>query len=63
MLVAKALEKKIAFYGSDDLKHWTWLSEFGPMGDSERSWECPDLFQLPVEGSGEKKWVLSRPFL
>ena len=23
MLVAKALEKKVAFYGSDDLKHWT----------------------------------------
>ena len=58
MLVAKALEKKIAFYGSSDLKHWEWLSEFGPMGDSERSWECPDLFQLPVEGTGERKWVL-----
>ena len=21
-------------------------------------WECPDLFELPVEGTGEKKWVL-----
>lgn len=58
MLVAKALEKKVAFYGSDDLKHWEWLSEFGPMGDSEKSWECPDMFRLPVEGSNEKKWVL-----
>ena len=58
MLVAKALEKKVAFYGSGDLKHWMWLSEFGPMGDSERSWECPDMFMLPVEGSKEKKWVL-----
>lgn len=58
MLVAKALEKKIAFYSSRDLKHWEWLSDFGPLGDSERSWECPDLFQLPVEGSGEKKWVM-----
>lgn len=58
MLVAKALEKKVAFYGSNDLKHWTWLSDFGPLGDSERSWECPDMFQLTVEGTGEKKWVM-----
>ena len=21
-------------------------------------WECPDLFELPVEGTNEKKWVL-----
>lgn len=59
MLVAKALEKKVAFYASDDLKHWEWLSEFGPLGDSERSWECPDMFRLPVEGSDDMKWVLA----
>ena len=58
MLVAKALEKKVAFYASQDLKHWTWLSDFGPMGDSEKSWECPDMFQLPVSGTGKTKWVL-----
>lgn len=55
MLVAKALEKKVAFYSSDDLKHWQWLSEFGPMGDSERSWECPDMFRLAVDGNPENK--------
>lgn len=58
MAVAKALEKKVAFYESDDLKNWTWSSDFGPMGDNEKSWECPDLFQLTVEETGEKKWVL-----
>lgn len=58
MAVAKALEKKVAFYVSDDLRRWEWVSDFGPMGDNERSWECPDLFQLEVEGTGEKKWVL-----
>lgn len=58
MVVAKALEKKVAFYASDDLKHWVWLSDFGPEGDNEKSWECPDLFQLPVEGSDVRKWVL-----
>ncbi|MDE6009998.1 MAG: glycoside hydrolase family 32 protein [Muribaculaceae bacterium] len=56
--VAKALEKKVAFYESDNLKDWTWTSDFGPMGDSMRSWECPDLFQVTVEETGEKKWVL-----
>lgn len=58
MAVAKALEKKVAFYESDDLRHWNWTSDFGPMGDNKRSWECPDLFQVTVEETGEKKWVL-----
>lgn len=59
MLVAKALEKKVAFYVSSDFKNWTPVSEFGPMGDSDRSWECPDMFRVPVEGNtGESKWVL-----
>lgn len=59
MLVAKALEKKVAFYGSDDLKHWEWLSDFGPLGDSARSWECPDMFQIEVDGKpGVRKWVM-----
>ena len=59
MAVAKALEKKIKFYTSPDLKNWTWTSDFGPAGDSEKSWECPDLFQLPVDGNSDKKrWVM-----
>lgn len=59
MVVAKALEKKVAFYSSKNLKDWEWLSDFGPLGDSDRSWECPDIFRLPVDGNkGEVKWVL-----
>lgn len=59
MVVAKALEKKIMFYTSTDLKNWTWSSDFGPAGDHEKSWECPDLFQLPVDGdTNNKKWVM-----
>lgn len=59
MVVAKALEKKIKFYSSDDLKTWTLLSDFGPAGAQEKAWECPDLFQLPVDGNlNNKKWVL-----
>lgn len=59
MVVAKALEKKVAFYGSKDLKQWEWLSDFGPLGDQDRSWECPDIFRLPLDGNRDKmKWVL-----
>lgn len=59
MVVAKALEKKIKFYTSPDLKNWTWTSDFGPAGNSEKSWECPDLFQLSVDGDSDKKqWVM-----
>lgn len=59
MVVAKALEKKIKFYASDDLKTWTWLSDFGPAGAQEKAWECPDLFQLSVNGNtNDKKWVM-----
>lgn len=57
MAVAKALEKKIAFYSSPDFKHWEWMSDFGPMGDVERSWECPDIFRLTAP-DGREKWIL-----
>lgn len=59
MVVALALEKKVRFYASTDLKSWVWMSDFGPSGDSDRSWECPDLFQLSVDGNpNNKKWVM-----
>lgn len=59
MAVALALEKKVRFYASTDLKNWIWMSDFGPSGDSERSWECPDLFELSVDGNpNNKKWVM-----
>ena len=59
MVVAKALEKKVAFYCSKDLKEWEWMSDFGPLGDADRSWECPDIFRLPVNGDrNNMKWVL-----
>ena len=59
MSVVLALEKKIQFYQSKNLKQWSLLSSFGPVGDTSGIWECPDLFQVPVAGSaGQKKWVL-----
>jgi sucrose-6-phosphate hydrolase SacC (GH32 family) len=59
MAVALSVERKIAFYGSADLKKWELLSEFGPTGAVKGIWECPDLFEVPVEGSDAKRWVLN----
>ncbi|MFI0428532.1 glycoside hydrolase family 32 protein [Mariniflexile sp. HMF6888] len=50
---------KIMFYDSKDLKKWNLLSDFGQgIGGHGGVWECPDLFQLPVLGTDESKWVL-----
>jgi fructan beta-fructosidase len=58
MTVAMAAERKIRFYSSPDLKTWSLLNTFGPAGATEGVWECPDLFELPIEGTKEKRWVL-----
>ena len=57
MTVAKPQEFKIAFFRSTDLKTWTHLSDFGPLGATGGCWECPDLISLTTP-SGETKWVL-----
>jgi sucrose-6-phosphate hydrolase SacC (GH32 family) len=45
--------KGFAFYRSQDLVHWVWLSRV------EGYYECPDLFELDVVNlAGERRWVL-----
>ena len=47
------------FFTSPDLKTWTMQSSFGKgEGSQDGVWECPDLFELPVGDTGERKWVL-----
>ena len=59
MVVALSSEHKIGFYGSPDMKQWTRIGEFGPGGAVGGVWECPDLFQLPVDGDTRNtRWVL-----
>jgi fructan beta-fructosidase len=49
----------IKFWGSQDLKKWEHLSDFGKeYGVHGGVWECPDLFPIKVEGAGETKYVL-----
>lgn len=58
-IVALARGDRAAFYRSPDLKNWTPASEFGVgYGSPGLPWECPDLFELPVEGTSETRWVL-----
>ena len=57
--MALAVKNVIQFYSSDDLKKWELRSEFGKdIGNHKGVWECPELFQLPIAGTFDKKWVL-----
>ncbi|AWB45920.1 glycoside hydrolase [Paenibacillus sp. CAA11] len=54
-----ATGQTISIYSSPDLKSWTFESEFGEgIGFHGAVWECPDLFQLNIEGTSESRWVL-----
>jgi len=44
----------IQFFGSPNLKDWTYLSR------NDGFFECPDFFELPVDGDPQaRKWVLT----
>jgi fructan beta-fructosidase len=58
MVAVLADRRTLVILDSADLKKWTKRSTFGPVGDTHGQWECPDLIQLPIEGSSQKKWVL-----
>ena len=53
-------DKEMRFYSSLDLKKWTYVSAFGRgYGAQPNQFECPDFFQLPVDGNpNKKKWVM-----
>lgn len=52
--------QSIGIYSSPDALDWIFESEFG--ADEGRHgpgpWECPDLFPIRVEGTGEEAWIL-----
>lgn len=59
LILAHPLEHEMLIFTSPDMKNWTLQSTFGHgLGSQDGVWECPDLFPLTVEGTGEKKWVL-----
>ncbi len=59
MAVSLPDDHKIRFYGSPDLKQWEALSDFGPQGTTAGQWECPNVFEVPVDGNPKNtRWVL-----
>jgi len=59
MAVSLPNDHKVRFYSSSDLKGWSQVSDFGPAGATAGQWECPEIFQLPVEGEpNQLRWVL-----
>ncbi len=54
-----AVGQQMQIFTSDNLKEWKHESDFGlKQGAHGGVWECPDLVELPVEGTNEKRWVL-----
>lgn len=54
-----AAGQEMQIYSSSNLKEWAFESSFGEgQGAHGGVWECPDLIEVPVEGTGKKKWVL-----
>ncbi len=57
MILAAGQEMRI--YSSGNLKDWTFESSFGQgYGSHAGVWECPDLMELPVSGTNQRKWLL-----
>jgi len=60
MVAVEAHDFAVLLYRSEDLKNWEYLSTFGPANGTGGIWECPDLFELPLNGdSAAMKWVLT----
>lgn len=55
-----AVKDRIHLYRSPNLTEWTFASEFGvDQGSHGGVWECPDLFELPVDGNANQtKWLM-----
>jgi fructan beta-fructosidase len=52
---------RVYFYTSENLRLWTHTGEFGAgQGAQSATWECPDLFELPIDGDPQRtQWVLN----
>ena len=53
----------MTFWTSPDAKAWTWKSDFTTsdapgIPGGINGWEVPDFFELTIEGTTQKKWVL-----
>ncbi|KAK0663243.1 Extracellular exo-inulinase [Lasiodiplodia hormozganensis] len=59
MVLAYSQEFAIGIFTSPDLKEWTHASNFSYHGLLGLQYECPNLVEIPVEGSDETMFVLT----
>jgi len=57
MVVVLSNENRALIYASHDLKQWDEMSVIHGAGAPGRIWECPLLIELPVDGTGETRWM------
>lgn len=59
-IIVLASGQTVSIYHSPNLKDWSFASQFGEgEGDHSGVWECPDLFELPVDGDPSiTKWIM-----
>ncbi|KAK3489902.1 glycosyl hydrolase [Neurospora crassa] len=59
-VAAVAEGDKIGFYTSANLKSWTYVSGFYPPGMDLGTLECPDVYQIDLDGNpASRVWILA----
>jgi fructan beta-fructosidase len=58
MTTVVADDHVVKLYKSKDLLHWDFLSDFSGVGAQGGLWEMPELLELPVQGTNERRWVM-----
>lgn len=58
MAVSYAEDFVIGIYTSPSLRNWTHASNFSHHGLLGIAYECPNLVQMPMEGSDTPVWML-----
>jgi len=58
-IMTLAVANRVEFYRSINLKEWAFAGTFGKEAGSHGGvWECPDLFEIKADKTGESKWIL-----
>ena len=58
MAIAYAQEFAVGYFTSANLIDWTAVSNFSYHGLLGLQWECPNMVEIPMEGTDELIWVL-----
>ncbi|KAL2834120.1 glycosyl hydrolase family protein [Aspergillus pseudoustus] len=63
MILCHGGQNKVTFWTSPNAKDWTWRSDFTSSNVPNipggiNGWEVPDFFELPIQGTTQKKWVM-----